>query len=399
MPEPHLIILSICFLLLLAYLFDVSSSKTRVPSVLLLLFVGWLSKVIVKILNVSIPDLSFVLPVLGTIGLILIVLEGSLELELNRSKLPLIGKIILFSLLPVLILSFALALIFRHLKDVPFEVAFANSVPFAVISSSVAISGAKDLEPKDREFIIYESSMSDIFGVVIFNFLMFNDNGIKIKSLVSFAFETLFVLIIAYVMTLVLAFLLSRIKHHVKFIPIIVIIIAIYSISKIYHLPALILILIFGLFLGNIDKIKVKEADKYFHLLQIEVLIDEVRRFKELTIELTFLVRSLFFLLFGYSIDTGALLNPKAVVWSIGISALIYALRFIFIKTFGLNPKPILLIAPRGLITILLFISVPVSFRIDLVDELITQVIVLTSLVMMFGTMKGRVSGSATDKV
>ncbi len=299
MPEPHLIILSICFLLLLAYLFDVSSSKTRVPSVLLLLFVGWLSKVIVKILNVSIPDLSFVLPVLGTIGLILIVLEGSLELELNRSKLPLIGKIILFSLLPVLILSFAVALIFRYLKDVPFEVAFANSIPFAVISSSVAISGAKDLEPKDREFIIYESSMSDIFGVVIFNFLMFNDNGIRIKSLVSFAFETLFVLIIAYVMTLVLAFLLSRIKHHVKFIPIIVIIIAIYSISKIYHLPALILILIFGLFLGNIDKIKVKEADKYFHLLQIEVLIDEVRRFKELTIELSFLVRSLFFLLFG----------------------------------------------------------------------------------------------------
>jgi hypothetical protein len=36
--------------------------------------------------DINLPDLTATLPVLGTIGLILIVLEGSLELELNRSK-------------------------------------------------------------------------------------------------------------------------------------------------------------------------------------------------------------------------------------------------------------------------------------------------------------------------
>ena len=35
------IIISICVLLLIAYIFDVSSPKTRIPSVILLLLVGW----------------------------------------------------------------------------------------------------------------------------------------------------------------------------------------------------------------------------------------------------------------------------------------------------------------------------------------------------------------------
>jgi hypothetical protein len=39
--------------------------------------------------DINLPDLA-TLPVLGTIGLILIVLEGSLELELNKSKVGLI---------------------------------------------------------------------------------------------------------------------------------------------------------------------------------------------------------------------------------------------------------------------------------------------------------------------
>jgi hypothetical protein len=38
------------------------------------------------LLDIEIPDLTSTLPILGTIGLILIVLEGSLELELNKSK-------------------------------------------------------------------------------------------------------------------------------------------------------------------------------------------------------------------------------------------------------------------------------------------------------------------------
>lgn len=80
------IIITICVLLLLAYVFDISSALTKIPSVILLLMLGWAAKQTVELFNIHIPDLNPLLPVFGTIGLILIVLEGTLELELNKSK-------------------------------------------------------------------------------------------------------------------------------------------------------------------------------------------------------------------------------------------------------------------------------------------------------------------------
>jgi hypothetical protein len=41
-----------------------------------------------------------------------------------------------------------------------------------------------------------------------------------------------------------LSFLLNKIQHHIKFVPIVLLIILIYEISKIFHLPALIFILV-----------------------------------------------------------------------------------------------------------------------------------------------------------
>ena len=97
-------------LLLIAYTFDLTSSKTQVPSVVLLLFFGWLVRQIAMLTGIEIPDLSVVLPVFGTIGLILILLESSMELELNHSKKKLILKSFFMALLPYVMLSFVLAL-------------------------------------------------------------------------------------------------------------------------------------------------------------------------------------------------------------------------------------------------------------------------------------------------
>ena len=49
---------------------------------------------------------------------------------------------------------------------------------------------------------------------------------------------------------------------------------------------------------------------------------------------------------------------------------------------------PLLFVAPRGLITILLFIGIPEALNLPLVNKaLIIQVIVLTAFIMMFGLM------------
>jgi cell volume regulation protein A len=86
------LIISLCLLLLVAYLFDLTAARTKIPSVILLLLLGWVVREATLLFSIAIPDLSSTLPILGTIGLILIVLEGSLELELNNSKIWLIKK-------------------------------------------------------------------------------------------------------------------------------------------------------------------------------------------------------------------------------------------------------------------------------------------------------------------
>lgn len=381
------VIITLCILLLLAYVFDLSSSKTKIPSVILLLLLGWLVKQGTRAVEVEIPDLTGALPILGTVGLILIVLEGALELDLTREKLPVIGKSAFISLVPMLLFSFALAWVFQMLAQVQLKIGLANALPLAIISSAIAIPSSKNLSAFNREFITYESSLSDIFGVILFNFITLNDN-IGSASVGMFILQLVIILIVTFIATVGLSYLLSRINHHVKFIPIILIIVLIYAVSKVFHLPALIFILLFGLFLGNLDRLK---HIKYIRMLKPDKLDNEVHKFKDLITEIAFLIRALFFLLFGYLVETRELLNSDTILLAVGITAGIFILRFLFLKLFRFSTKPLVFIAPRGLITILLFLSIPVHQSMNLANKsLVIQVIILSALVMMTGLMTTR---------
>lgn len=378
------IIITICLLLLFAYLFDLSSSKTKIPSIILLLLLGWGVKQITLFFNIYIPNLTSVLPILGTIGLILIVLEGSLELELNKSKLTVVRKSSLFAIVQMLVISFGLGYAFSYFGGSTLKDGLINAIPLAIISSAIAIPSARNLSSQNKEFITYESSLSDIFGVIFFNFISLSE--INKENVVLFLIQVLLMIFVSFISTLGLAFLLSKIKNHIKFTPIILLIILIYSISKIYHLPSLIFILIFGLFIGNIDELK---RFKMIEKLRPEILNSEVQKFKEMTTEMTFMIRSLFFLLFGFLIETSELLNSNTIIWALIITGGIFFIRSLFLKIFKIPQSPILYIAPRGLITILLFLSIPISKQIEKANNsLILQIIILSAIVMMFGLIK-----------
>ena len=378
------IIITLCSLLLIAYLFDYSFKKTKIPSVILLLLLGWLVRQGTMIFELKLPDLSSILPILGTTGLILIVLEGALELELNKSKVTLIRKSFLGALAPLLVLSFVLAYIFQWYGGYTFKDSLINAIPLCVISSAIAIPSVRNLSTANREFVIYESSLSDILGVVFFNFILRNET-FGFNSFGVFGLQLVIITLISFVATVGLSFLLSKIEHHIKFVPIILLTILIYAISYIYHLPALIFILIFGLSIGNLNEL---HNLKYFDVFRTDILNKEVQKFKELTIEATFLIRSLFFLLFGYLLETSEILNTTTLIWSIGIVALIFSLRAVQLKLSKLPFRPLLFVAPRGLITVLLFLSINPINVIGIVNKsLIIQVIVLTALVMMAGVI------------
>ncbi|MGG9972265.1 hypothetical protein ACQ33O_10770 [Ferruginibacter sp. SUN002] len=380
-----IIIITVCALLLVAYFFDIISYKTKIPAVIFFLIIGYVVRLFSGFSNINIPNLSPVLPILGTVGLILIVLEGSLELELNKSRFPLLMKASLLALLPMLFLSFGLALLFQYFGNLSLKIALTNAIPVAIISSAIAIPSAKNLAKKSKSFVTYESSLSDIFGVVFFNFITLNDN-IGTTTVWYFLLQLLIILIVSFVATLILAIFLNKIKHHVKYAPIILMIILIYAISKLYHLPALIFILLFGLFLGNLDELRNYTFIKKLHPIFFD---NEVRKFKDLTTEVAFVIRALFFLLFGFLIETKEILNSETILWAIAITLAIFILRWIFLKLLKLNVDTLLFIAPRGLITVLLFLSIPISQQTSLMNKsLIIQIILLTSILMMIGLMK-----------
>jgi Kef-type K+ transport system membrane component KefB len=377
-----MIIISICVLLLFAYVFDLTSSKTKIPSVILLLLLGSAARYTATYFEWQVPNLFPLLPVFGTVGLILIVLEGTLDLKLNKTKLPIIKKSFLVAFIPIVLLGVFLALLFHYIGNFSFKQSLANAIPLCVISSSIAIPSARNMNENNREFIIYESSLSDILGVLFFNFIALNEiiNGV---SVLHFIFEVIVICLISFVATGILSVLLNRIEHHVKFIPIMILVILIYAISKEYHLPALIFILIFGLFLSNLQEIK---KIKGLGTLNTEKLEIEVVRFHELVAEATFLIRALFFLLFGYLIQLEELLNQQTLVLTLIIIAAILLIRWIVLKLFSIPLNPLLFIAPRGLITILLFLSLPASQNISIVNNsLMTQIVVISALIMMIG--------------
>lgn len=384
MTVTQAIIISICSLLIIAYLFDLSSARTRIPSVILLLTLGWAVRQVTGVLNLQLPDFSAILPVLGTVGLILIVLEGSLELELNRSKFKLIRKSLLGALLPMLALAFLLAWGLSFAGVFSFRDRLINVIPFCVISSAIAIPSVRTLSNDQREFIIYESSLSDIFGVLFFNFIAFNET-FGAASFGVFGLQLLLIIAVSFIATLGLSLLLHKIDHHIKFVPIILMVVLIYEVAKVYHLPSLIFIMLFGLFLGNLDELR---SFRWMQRFSAEELDSEVKKFRDLLTEGAFLIRALFFLLFGYLIETRELFNADSLLWAGIIVFSIFILRAIQLKLSRLPLSPLLFIAPRGLITVLLFLSVTPEHSIPLVNRsLVIQVVILSALVMMLGLM------------
>ncbi len=377
------ILLVLSGLVIFSYLFEMVSRRTRFPSVLLLLFTGIGLHYLAQFFNWSFTGVFTVLPILGSLGIILIVLEGALDLKFERSKIMLISKALLISVITIVITSRLIAHLFEYVTQQPWEVCLVNAVPFSIVSSAIAIPSVANLIKAKREFIIYESTFSDILGVIAFNFVV----GNKVITAVSFLpllRDVILIIIISLLFCLVLLYLLKRISHHVKFFLIISILIFVYAAGEIFHLSSLVIILAFGLFLNNCESINFR---KFREIFLYESIGTDLKQMHHMSAESAFIVRTFFFLLFGFSVNLNSILNLKVLVIGLVILAFIYLVRIILLGV--ISPKnltPELYISPRGLISILLFFSIPEALKIQgLESGLLFFVILASGLMMTFG--------------
>lgn len=376
-----LIIVTISVLILIGYLFEITYKKFRIPSIIVLIVSGVVIQwFLSRYFHVNdIPMLDVILGILGTIGLILIVLEGTLELKIRSNNLSLIKDGFVFSLLEIILITLILSVYIINVKHFEWYLSVVNILPFAVVSSAVAIPASHLLSKGDKFFVIYQSSFSDVLGVLFFNFFVLNE-VISWGVVGNFFLQIVLLLIISVMASVVLSFLLNRIKHKIKFIPIIVIILLVYSALHYYHLPSLLFIMIFGLLLANFESLS---DIHWFGKLNIGSLESEVRQFDELVSETTFIIKSLFFLLLGFRLDISNLLDFQAFSWAAGIVMVVLGVRFFIIKFLKLGSSNTLMIFPRGLITILLYYFLPLKYRLPYFNDVTLTYIIFISLFLL----------------
>jgi Kef-type K+ transport system membrane component KefB len=374
------IILALCIVVILSYIFDISGRYSKIPGVVFLILLGIGLQLSVKTFHLVIPDLKPVLPVIGTLGLIMIVMEASLDLKLEKRKKGLISKSISSAFILFAVFSAALTYILTEFFGYSLRDSLLNAIPLGIISSSVAIPSAAHLKPEQREFIIYESSFSDIFGIIIFDFILISQGSIG-HGILDMGLKSIITIVIAMVTTSILAILLHKITYHINYVIIMTSVVLVYILAKLSHLPALLLVLIFGLVLSNSQLLENTPIKKYVDFIKFR---SDIKSFKIILTELTFLVRSFFFIMFGFYTKIEGLFNWQNLITGASVTAGIFLLRLLFFnQVIRMKLIPLAFFSPRGLITILLFLSIPAASRILLINEEVITLIILFSIFLL----------------
>jgi len=372
-------------LVIFSYLFDLIGSKIKIPSVILLMCLGIGIRQVLDYFGFTTINFSGLLPTLGTLGLVLIVFEGALELRYSREKNGVIIKSFFSALVNLILSALVIMWIIHQISGESFYKSFINAIPFCVVSSAVAIPSAANMSKEKREFIVYESSFSDILTVVLFNFMV-NNQQISASSFASLGAELGVISIVAAGSCLLLLYLIGRLTHHVKSFLVISILILVYSIGQLFHLSSLIIVLALGLFLNNASQIRLPWFRKYFIYPKLR---EDITQLFQLSAESAFLMRTFFFIMFGYTLDILQLEKLPVLISGGFILLAIYVVRFLYIQLVSKTDlMPELVLVPRGLISILLYYSLPTALRAKGVETGLLFVVVLgTSIVLSLGLM------------
>ena len=381
----HIIIILLSCIVILSYLFNLASRITKVPAVLLLISTGIGIKYLSKYYGYVEQDVDKLVKILGTVGLIMIIMEAALDLVVTKSKMKMIRDSMLSATIAFSVSVVAIGYLIHTWLGESLKLAMLYAVPMSIISSAIVIPSTTHLPEMKKEFIIYESSFSDILGILVFNYMLM-DNVLSSHSIGIFAGNVFLAVLISAVASLILLYMLTRIKVSLKFFLIFAILALVYSAGEMVHIPSLLIVLVFGMLLNNSSLL----LRGRFKTLATPAYMDDILNLmRSITAETSFLIRTFFFILFGYTINLELLIVPQVIVLGSLIVAILFLVRFLYLRfVLRANLLPELFLMPRGLVTILLFYSIPAEKAMDSFNVgVLFYVVVVTSLIMMVGLM------------
>ncbi|NND93814.1 MAG: sodium:proton exchanger [Flavobacteriales bacterium] len=382
----YYIVIGLSLVIILSHFFNVIANRTNIPSVILLLGMGIIIKTGMDFFGHG-DKLDFIyrfeiLPVIGTMGLILIVLEAALDLKLTVDKWPVIWRSFIVALASLVTTATAVAFILKYFLFLDMFQAYLYAMPLSIMSSAIVIPSVTNLLDQRREFMIYESTFSDILGIMAFYFFLGNsDGGTAGEVAWGVTSSIILTIVLSVLISGVLVWVFHKMTSHVKLFLVIAILMLLYAIGKLFHFSSLILILIFGLMLNN--------PELFFRgrlqgLIKTDNLKPLLRDFHIITLESAFVLRTFFFIIFGLTVTLSGLLSIKVLLVSVSVIIVTYLLRYILLRIFKDDAiDPLLYITPRGLITVLLFFNIPAEFLSpDFESGIVLFSIIATSLIM-----------------
>lgn len=384
------LVIALSCVIIFSHVFNVFSKKTNVPSVILLILLGVGVEFALKQYELSVS--AFVketIEIIGIVGLIMIVLEGAMDLELNREKWPIIWKSFLVALLSLIACAFIISFIInQYYKEDPI-ISLMYAIPLSIMSSAIVIPSVGRLIESKKEFMIYESTFSDILGIMFFYFLKDNVGTDSANTVVySIIGNIVITIVVSFVVSYALVMLFQKLTGDVKFFLLIAVLMLLYAIGKQMHLSSLVIILVFGLLINNCNLFFFGKLKSWVDQKAVD---DILKNLHLVTKESAFVIRTFFFVMFGASLDLAGLIDLK--LWGIGllIVAVFFITRYLFLKLFYWKESilPELFITPRGLITVLLFFSIPASLESESFNQdIILVTIIATSVIMTLGLIR-----------
>ena len=363
----YVIIIAAALIIILSFIFNIISNKTNIPSVLMLIVLGVIIQLTIWAPNSDANDsqLMMGLELLGNVGLIFIVLEAALDLKLKRDKIGMIFKSFIVAFFALILSSFAIASLFMLLwgnpeasNNVNWITSLMYAVPLSIMSSAIIIPSVSKLIKEKKEFMIYESTFSDILGIMFFYFLKDNryvESATEVFKEVSFNIGA--TVLIAIVISYLLVILFQKLQMQAKYFLMFSVLVLLYAIGKMFHLSSLVIILFFGLILNNSKLFFLGPLKRFTVGDKLKASLHELH---VITLETAFVLRTFFFVVFGITISISSLFDWRYGLLSLVIVCVLFIIRLLLLRLFaGKNIFPQLWIAPRGLITVLLFFSIP----------------------------------------
>jgi NhaP-type Na+/H+ or K+/H+ antiporter len=310
-----------------------------------------------------------------------------LDLKLERSKAGLLLRSLLVASFALAGSIFIIGVLFYYIfPGSDFYTCCIYAVPLSIMSSAIIIPSVGGLKGEKKEFMVYDSTFSDILGIMVFYFMIGDEGTVSGTSFGGIVSNLGITILMSVVVAYGLVFIFQHLKMQVKLFLIIGVLMLMFALGKYFHLSSLLTILAFGLVLNNTDLFFSGRLAKYFDKKAVKPVLHD---FHNLTLESAFLIRTFFFVLFGISITLTSLYDWRVAVNGFVIVIILYGVRYVALRFIA--PKhvfPELYIAPRGLITVLLFFVILKDERINIPGfdtGLLLYPILITSIVMTVG--------------